>query len=78
MSQFISQQDNVDEYKEGFYPTSKIGHKLLCITKSFGLHHVFHTQYGVIQQSNMSAVLQVVYILFHGLSKITSNQLILF
>ena len=39
----------------------------------FGLYHVFHTQYAVIQQSKMSAgVIQVVYILFHGLSKITS------
>ena len=38
----------------------------------FGLCHAFHTQRGVIQQSNMRAgVIQVFYILFHGLSKIT-------
>ena len=30
-----------------------MGHKLLCITKIFGLCHVYHTQHGVIQRSNM-------------------------
>ena len=56
----LCQQDTVDEYKEWFYPTGKIGHKLLYITNIFGLCHVFHTQHGVIQQSNMRAgVIQV-------------------
>ena len=32
----------VDEYEEWFYPAGEIGHKLLCITKIFGLCHVFH------------------------------------
>ena len=59
-------------YKEWFYPTSEIGHKLPCITNIFGLCHAFYTQHGVIQQSSMRAgVIQVFYILFHGLSKIT-------
>ena len=58
-------------FTEWYYPTSEIGHKLLCITSIFGSCHVFLTQYRVIQQSNMLVSYRFVYILFHGLSKIT-------
>ena len=72
MSQFISQQDTVDEYKEWFYPTGKIGHKLLYITNIFSLCHVFHTQHGVIQQSNMRA--GVIQVCLHTVSWIKQNH----
>ena len=72
LSQFLSQKDIVDEYEEWFYPTGEIGHKLLCITKflvyvMFSTHNMGWTN----NQTCMLVSYRFVYILFHGLSKIT-------
>ena len=72
MSQFLSQKDIVDEYEEWFYPTGEIGHKLLCITKF--LVYVMFSTHNMGWSNNQTCVLvsyRFVYILFHGLSKIT-------
>ena len=72
MSQFLSQKDIVDEYEEWFYPTGEIGHKLLCITNF--LVYVMFSTHNMGRTNNQTCVLvsyRFVYILFHGLSKIT-------